>query len=240
MMRLAGVREILNGVALLGGADPVRALDARLVGDLLDLAGLGVSALRPGAGRRRMTTAALSVLGTAGLDLLARHHLKADPQRAERVAKKTRIAKAVTIEASAHELYAFWRSLERLPLVMPHLDKVERINAVNSKWSARGPGGKAIQWEAEIIDDIPDKLIAWTTIGGPLEAGGVVRFLPAPGGRGTEVIAEMEYHVFGGGLGRAAATALGLEPGLDLERGLRRLKQLFELDEIMVAKKGDV
>lgn len=238
MMRLFGLREILTGAALLTGRNPVRALDARLAGGAIDLAMLGISWLRGDGGRARIATAAASVMGTAGLDLLARRHLSADPQRADRVARETRIGKAVTIDAPPAELYAFWSKLDKLPTVIPHLISVERLDATRSRWTARGPGGAPLRWEAEIVEDIPDRRIEWKTTGGPLAASGAVRFLPAPGDRGTEVVVEMTYHVTGGGLGRAAAAIMGLEPGVELERGLRRMKQLFEIGELMSAAKG--
>lgn len=241
LTRLLGARELVSGLALLGGRDPVRALDARIAGDVMDLGLLAANLVAPANGRGRLVASTISVLGATGMDIVARRHLAADPQRQERVAQVTRIGKSITIDAAPHAVYQVWRTFERAPEIFPHLVKVERLDAIRSRWTARGPAGTTLSWEAEIVDDRPGELIVWNTIGGPLETSGIVRFLTAPGGRGCEVVVEMDYHVFGGGLGRAAATALGLEPGIELERGLRRLKQIFEIGEPMRsdAKKGD-
>jgi uncharacterized membrane protein len=172
------------------------------------------------------------------LDALARRRPAQDPHRAVRLRQRTPIGKSVTNAAGADEIYTFWRGLEDLPLLFGDLCEVEVIDDVRSRWTVRGPRGTRLRWESTIVDDRPGTLIAWTTDKGPFTSDGVVHFLPAPGGRGTEVVVEMDYHVVGGGLGRAAALGLGLEPGLELEKGLRRMKQLFEIGEAMVARKG--
>jgi uncharacterized membrane protein len=142
--------------------------------------------------------------------------------------RTTEVRKAITIDASPIDVYRVWRMLELVPQFMTHIRKVERLDAVRSRWTADGPAGTTMQWEAEIIDDRPGEMIAWTTLAGPFDSCGVVRFLGDATGRRTEVVVEMEYGVPGGGVGRAAATALGYEPGAELERGLRRLAQMFE------------
>jgi uncharacterized membrane protein len=237
-VRAFGAREVTSGLAVLGSRDPVRALDARLIGDFIDLVALGIAFARPSNGRRRLVMAAGAVLGATALDLMARRRLAADPNRAVRVGQRTRIGKAVTINVEPQEVYLFWRGLEGLSAVFPHLGRVEEIDADRSRWVAEGPAKTKLTWFAEIIDDDPGRMLAWTSEGGPFSSDGVVHFLPAPGGRGTELVVEMEYHVLGGGIGRAASLAMGLEPGVELEKGLRRLKQLFEVGEVMIAKKG--
>lgn len=240
LIRALGARELLSGLGLLTSRNAVRALDARLVGDVIDLALLGIAMFRPRNGRKRLIASTLSVLGATALDALARHHLAADPQRQERVGRVTRIGKSVTIDATPHAVYTVWRTYDRLAVAFPHLQRIAELDDRRSRWSAEGGGGMKWTWEAEITEDKPGELIAWKTTSGAMESRGVVRFLTAPGGRGTEVVVEMEYTVIGRGLGRAAAAVMGIEPGVELERGLRRLKQIFELGEPMLsnAKEG--
>lgn len=236
LVRLLGVRELLSGLGLLGSKRAVGSLNARIVGDVVDLALLGLAIARPRNGRRRLIAATAATAAAAGLDVLARRHLAADPSRAERVASETRVGKAITIDAEPADVYAAWRHLDHLSEIFSELRGVERLDALRSRWTARGPGGVRLRWEAEIVDDIPGELIAWTTVSGWLDTEGVVRFLRAPGGRGTEVVVEMRYHVRGRAFGRAAAAAVGLEPSIVLERGLRRLKQIVEIGEPMRAR----
>ena len=60
------------------------------------------------------------------------------------------------------EVYEFWRRLENLPLFMKHLESVEQISQTESRWSAVLPGDHGtVAWEAEIVKDVPGKLIGW-------------------------------------------------------------------------------
>src|SRR3954463_9795737 len=61
---------------------------------------------------------------------------------------------------------------------------------------------------------------------------GSVHFLPAPGGRGTEVRVVMEYIPPAGRLGRLIAKILGKEPEIQMREGLRHFKQMMEAGEI--------
>lgn len=236
LVRVLGVRELLSGLGLLGSKRAVGSLSARIAGDVVDLALLGLAIAQPNNGRRRLIAATAATAVATGLDVLARRHLAADPSRAERVAAETRVGKAITIDADPGDVYAAWRHLDNLTAIFPELRGVERLDALRSRWTARGPGGVKLRWEAEIVDDVPGEMIAWTTVNGWLDTEGVVRFMRAPGGRGTEVVVEMRYHTRGRALGRAAAAGLGLEPSLVLDRGLRRLKQLIEIGEPMRAR----
>ncbi len=65
-----------------------------------------------------------------------------------------------------------------------------------------------------------------------IEIAGRVRFVPAPGGRGTEVHVTKEYRVPGGNLGVDIATLFGEEPDWQAAADLRRFKQILESGEI--------
>jgi uncharacterized membrane protein len=74
--------------------------------------------------------------------------------------------------------------------------------------------------------------------GAPFGHAGVVRFEPAPGGRGTVVTVEMEYLPPGGTVTAAAAKLIGHAPEQQLHEDLRRFKQLMETGQIAVAGGG--
>jgi uncharacterized membrane protein len=69
-----------------------------------------------------------------------------------------------------------------------------------------------------------------------LQHAGVVRFEPAPGGRGTVVTAEMQYTPPGGAVTAAAAKLIGLAPEQQLQEDLRRFKQLMETGQVVVSE----
>lgn len=134
-----------------------------------------------------------------------------------------------TMHCPAERLYAFWRQLENLPQVMPCLVSVKQVSATESHWIARGPGNKQLEWDVEIINEIPSQLIAWITKDGfALAHAGSVRFEPAALGEGTEVTVSLEYDQPDRRSEAMAARLFGREPGARLAEDLRRLKAMVE------------
>jgi uncharacterized membrane protein len=143
---------------------------------------------------------------------------------------------AVTINRPAHELYRWWRSLTELPRVIPDLKSAKEVDDRRSHWVAQGPTGRRVEWDAEIINDIPGELIAWRTVGASdLVSAGSVHFDRAAGNRGTIVRIRLQYDPPGGKAGALAAWMLGHSPSTNLREGLRRFKQLMETGEIVVS-----
>jgi uncharacterized membrane protein len=142
------------------------------------------------------------------------------------------VDKAVTINKPIDQLYAFWRKLENLPRFMDHLESVTTIDETRSHWVAKGPAGKKVEWDAEIINEIPNELIGWRSLpGAEVNNAGSVQFKPAPGGRGTELQVELRYDPPGGALGAMFAKLFGEEPNQQVEDDLRRLKSILEAGE---------
>src|SRR5262245_7624345 len=99
-----------------------------------------------------------------------------------------KVTKTMTINARAEDLYYFWRYLENLPRFMRHLQAVHMIDERCSHWVTKGPAGMRFEWDAEIINDVENELIAWqSTEQADVYNSGSVHFHTAPGGRGTEV-----------------------------------------------------
>jgi uncharacterized membrane protein len=143
------------------------------------------------------------------------------------------VEESVTIMAPADQLYSFWRDFEQLPRFMEHLVSVTRIDDRRSHWVANAPAGRTVEWDAEIINEIPGELIGWRTLdGSDVISAGSVRFKPAPGGRGTEVHVRLQYEPPAGKLGATIARLLGREPSQTIREDLRRFKQLMEAGEI--------
>jgi uncharacterized membrane protein len=136
------------------------------------------------------------------------------------------------INRAPADLYQCWRDFRNLPRFMPHLRSVRVDTERHSHWVAHGPAGTTVTWDAEVIDDRPDDLIAWRSLAGAdVDHAGSVRFEEAPGGRGTFVRVCMVYHPPGGALGAVVAPLFGTDPGQHLREGLRRFKQLMEAGE---------
>ncbi len=148
-------------------------------------------------------------------------------------ARGVNVEEVVTIGRPAAELYRFWRNFEQLPRFMEYLESVRQIDHRRSHWIAKAPAGRRVEWDAEIINEIPDELIGWRTLdGADVISAGSVRFVGAPGGRGTQVRVRMQYDPPGGKLGSAIAWMFGKEPSQTVREALRHFKQLMEAGEI--------
>jgi uncharacterized membrane protein len=147
--------------------------------------------------------------------------------------KAIRVEKSVTINKPVEELYNFWHNFEHLPRFMKHLESVTVLEQRRSHWIAKAPLGQRVEWDAEIIKDEPNQLIAWASIeGADIDNSGFVRFQPASTERGTEVKIVMEYNPPGGNLGATLAKLFGEEPEQQIGDELHRFKQLMETGEI--------
>jgi len=85
-----------------------------------------------------------------------------------------------------------------------------------------------VQWDAEVINDQPNELIAWRTVeGSVVEHAGTVRFRPTPDGSATLVEVVFEYAPAGGAVGAAVARLFGSAPEKQVRASLERLKAVF-------------
>src|SRR6185503_13173900 len=141
------------------------------------------------------------------------------------------VEEVVRINRPAYELFRYWRNFEVLPTFMNHLVAVEQLDSKHSHWVAKAPAGRTVEWDAEIINEIPDELIAWRTLAGAdVTSAGSVRFRPVAGG--TEVRVRLQYEPPAGKVGATVAWLLGHDPSRTIREDLRRFKQLMETGEV--------
>jgi uncharacterized membrane protein len=229
--RGVGVRELAAAAAILPRSRPLPGVWSRVAGDGMDLALLGV-ALRSAANRRRLAAATAAVAGIAALDAVGALRLgrRRHPTKTAEDGS-LRVSAGVTVNRSAEDAYALWRDFSRLPIFMTHL---ESVTDDGKRWTAKAPGGGTVEWDAEIVDDVPGERLSWRSMpGADVDNSGTVTFGPAPGGRGTEVRVELSYDPPGGKLGNAVARLLGEEPRQQVTDDLRRFKQIMETGEVV-------
>lgn len=147
------------------------------------------------------------------------------------------VRESVRLECPIDDVYRFWSRLENLPTFMDHLVAVDDLGGGRSHWVARGPGGVRVEWDAEVINQIQNKLLAWRSLpGGDVVSAGSVTFAGARGeDRGTQVTVTLQYDPPAGRLGKLVAAAFGREPSQTIREDLRRLKQLLEAGELAKA-----
>ena len=164
----------------------------------------------------------INTAGTAG-----------DTRAALRGARGVNVLESVTINRPIEQLYRFWRNLENLPQFMRHLESVEKVTDTISHWRANGPAGTVVEWDAEIFNEIPNKLIAWRSLeGADVVSAGSVNFDLAPARRGTRVTVHLQYSPPGGKVGAAIARLFGADAETEIREDLHRFKHLLESGQV--------
>jgi uncharacterized membrane protein len=144
-----------------------------------------------------------------------------------------KVVRAVTIRKPAAELYQFWRDLPNLMQVIKHPVTITTPAPDESHWVVSAPAGRRVEWDAIIVNDKPDRLIAWRSReDAEVVNAGSVRFEDAPGDEGTEVTVALEYNPPGGRLAAVLAKLTRDSASSQIYDALRRFKALMEAGEI--------
>ncbi|EYR62573.1 cyclase, partial [Actinotalea ferrariae CF5-4] len=118
--------------------------------------------------------------------------------------------------------YNQWTQFEEFPHFMSGVQKVEQLSDSRLRWVAE-IGGVKREWEADILEQVPDQEVAWAASEGATNAG-AVRFEDLGGGQ-TRVHLSLDYEPEG--LVEKAGDALGVI-GRTAEKDLERFKAFIE------------
>src|SRR5689334_6843762 len=109
------------------------------------------------------------------------------------------VRESIRLEVPLDVVYGFWRRLENLPRFMSHLEDVRDLGGGRSHWVAEGPAGIPVEWDAEIINEVPNEVIGWRSIAGSdIATAGSVHFSTVRQGRSTQVTVHLQYAAPGG------------------------------------------
>jgi uncharacterized membrane protein len=191
------------------------------------LGGLGLAALG-GALLYRGATGHSSLYGALGVSSAERR----GPVTSVPARHGVKVETSATINRPREDLFRSWRNFENLPHIMSHLESVRVTGPKTSHWVARGPLGTRFEWDAELYTERPNELIGWRSLpGSEVDTAGSVHFLPAPGGRGTEVKVVLKYDPPAGKVGAAIAKLFQQSPEGQIKDDLCRFKALMEAGE---------
>jgi uncharacterized membrane protein len=237
VVRAIGLREVVSGIGLLMQEKPTPWLWSRVGGDAMDLALLGSAMVSPKYDRGRVAAATAAVMGIAAADALCSKQMttaaEALPAEAPEV-RDVHSRAAITVNAPGEEVYRLWDGFQALPRFMGDSATVEITGDRQSRWRLAAPAGRTLSWDVEITESRANEEIAWRTVAGmPVSAEGTVRFRPAPGERGTEIVFEATFRPPGGEVGRMIGSVFAEALGTKLANDLRRFKQLVEVGEIV-------
>jgi uncharacterized membrane protein len=132
------------------------------------------------------------------------------------------VEKCIEVEAPVSMVYNQWTQFEEFPRFMEGVERVEQLDEKRLRWCAE-IGGKVVEWDAEIFEQIPDKRVAWRSITGALNTG-MVNFEPLGPNR-TKIWLKVNYKPEG------AMEKIGSALGVisqRIEGDLERFKEFIE------------
>src|SRR2546430_17489776 len=118
------------------------------------------------------------------------------------------VEKSIEVQRPVDQVYAQWTQFEEFPEFMENVDEVRQLDDQHLEWKAKVAGIER-RWKAEIVDQKPNKVIAWRSISGD-QNDGKVEFQPIDGR--TMVKLVVDYEPPAGIFGGARATPLQATP----------------------------
>jgi len=164
-------------VGIVSQADIARRLPKRKAGELLS----GVSATRGKRPPRKLVGAAPIIgLGAAALAYVVRG----------RSGGRGTVRTSTVVEAPVAATYGAWTRFEEFPSFMDGIEEVRQVDDTHLHWRAT-VGGKTREWDARIVEQVPDQRVVWESTSGTRNDG-VVRFASLGADR-TRVDVELAF-----------------------------------------------
>jgi len=141
--------------------------------------------------------------------------------------------RSVVINSTPETIFNYWRRFDALPRLIDHLESVTCRDRNLSHWVAKGPLGRRFEWDAELIDERPNEMLAWRSLpGSEVDTAGSLHLKRLPADRGTAVRLNMTYDPPGGNVTATLAGWLGTDVESELHEALRRIKSELEAGEL--------
>lgn len=102
----------------------------------------------------------------------------------------SQIRESIDVEVPLSTAYNQWTQFEEFPRFMEGVEYVRQLDASRLLWKAE-IGGKTVEWQAKITEQVPDMRVAWRSVSGAKNAGSVTFDRISDGV--TRVQLELEY-----------------------------------------------
>src|SRR5205814_797244 len=123
--------------------------------------------------------------------------------------------------------FQFWSNYENFPRFMSHVREVKETAPGRSHWVVAGPAGIPVEWEAELTEFAPNRVIAWKSVpGAAVRNVGNIHFDPNADGT-TRVDIKLSYNPPAGAVGHFLADLFGADPKRLTDDDLVRMKSLI-------------
>ena len=137
----------------------------------------------------------------------------------------TKVEKQILVNVPVSTAYNQWTQFEDFPQFMGGVERVSQLSDDRLEWVAEIAGVRR-RWEAKILEQVPDRKIAWAATEGATNAGAVT-FEDAGSGQ-TSVNLSLEYEPEG--LVENVGDKLNIVEN-QAERDLERFKAFIESED---------
>jgi uncharacterized membrane protein len=93
-----------------------------------------------------------------------------------------KIEDSIEVQVPVRQAYNQWTQFEEFPEFMEGIQSVQQLDDTHVHWVAE-IRGESREWTTEILEQQPDKKVAWETIEGEVKNDGVVTFEQVAGGQ---------------------------------------------------------
>ncbi len=132
------------------------------------------------------------------------------------------VEKSIEVDLPVSTVYNQWTQFEEFPRFMAGVESVTQLDDTRLQWVAEIVGVRR-EWEAEIVEQLPDQRVAWRSIDGAGHAG-VVTFDPVSP-QSTRVTLHLDFEPEG--LAEQVGDKLGFV-SKQAEGDLERFKEFVE------------
>ncbi|MEU3405279.1 SRPBCC family protein [Streptomyces sp. NPDC006670] len=89
----------------------------------------------------------------------------------------SQVKESIEVDVPVTTAYNQWTQFESFPEFMEGVERIEQRGDTLTHWVTNVAGVRR-EFDAEIIEQIPDMKVAWVTVGGQSEQSGLVTFRP--------------------------------------------------------------
>jgi uncharacterized membrane protein len=132
------------------------------------------------------------------------------------------VDESIEVNVPVSTAYNQWTQFEEFPQFMENVESVTQIDDTHLRWVAE-IAGKRNEWEAEIVRQEPDRVVAWKSVDGK-GTSGEVKFEPLGSDR-TKIDVTISWEPEG------MLESLGEKVGADtmgVKKDLQNFKELIE------------